>query len=104
MKRKIRLTESDLHRIVKESVKRILREGLFPRKNNIGTPNHGHEPWETRPSDGKYKMGDVVKTTEDHLYIPAGSTVKVIDIDSVRGYGIRDVKTGEEVIEIGWII
>jgi len=26
MKRKIRLTEGDLHRIVKESVKRILRE------------------------------------------------------------------------------
>lgn len=26
MKRKIRLTESDIHRIVKESVKRVLRE------------------------------------------------------------------------------
>ena len=31
MKRRIRLTESDLHRIIKESVKRILKEsnGLF---------------------------------------------------------------------------
>ena len=28
MKKRIRLTESDLHRIVKESVNRILREGL----------------------------------------------------------------------------
>ena len=27
MKRKIRLTESDLHKIVKESVKRVLKEG-----------------------------------------------------------------------------
>lgn len=31
MKRTIRLTESDLHRIVKESVKRILRESDIPR-------------------------------------------------------------------------
>ena len=27
MKRKVRLTEGDLHRIIKESVKRVLREG-----------------------------------------------------------------------------
>ena len=27
MKQKIRLTESDLHRVIKESVKRVLREG-----------------------------------------------------------------------------
>lgn len=31
MKRTIRLTESDLHRIVKESVKRILRESEIPQ-------------------------------------------------------------------------
>ena len=29
MKRKVRLTESDIHRIVKESVKRVLREGKY---------------------------------------------------------------------------
>ena len=34
MKRRIRLTESDLHNIVKESVKRILREGFYG-----GTPS-----------------------------------------------------------------
>lgn len=36
MKRKIRLTESDLHRIVKESVKRVLKEskGLEPGKRD----------------------------------------------------------------------
>ena len=33
MKRRIRLTESDLHRIVKESVKRILREGKYDLDN-----------------------------------------------------------------------
>ncbi len=31
MKKIIRLTESDLHRIVKESVKRVLRESNIPR-------------------------------------------------------------------------
>ncbi len=31
MKRRIRLTESSLHRIIKESVRRILREGRFSR-------------------------------------------------------------------------
>ena len=29
MRRKVRLTESDLHRIVKESVKKALRENQF---------------------------------------------------------------------------
>ncbi len=31
MKQRIKLTESDLHRIVKESVKRVLRENAYPR-------------------------------------------------------------------------
>lgn len=36
MKRKIRLTESDLHRIVKESVNKILNESLVSSFNNDG--------------------------------------------------------------------
>lgn len=32
MKRRVRLTEGDLHRIVNESVKRILKEGIGNRK------------------------------------------------------------------------
>ena len=35
MKQRIRLTESDLHRIVKESVKRILREEILPDSHKI---------------------------------------------------------------------
>ena len=38
MKRTIRLTESDLHRVIKESVRRILREGV--NSNNI-VPRQG---------------------------------------------------------------
>ena len=38
-KKRIRLTESDLHRIVKESVKRVLREGKY-------LPNGYDEEWE----------------------------------------------------------
>ena len=33
MKRRIRLNESSLHRIVKESVKKILREGVYSPNN-----------------------------------------------------------------------
>ena len=32
MKQIIRLTESDLHRIIENSVKRIIREGFFNKK------------------------------------------------------------------------
>jgi len=32
MKRKVRLTEGDLHRIVKESVRKVLKEGVFDSK------------------------------------------------------------------------
>jgi len=37
MKKLIRLTESDLHRIVKESVNRILKESILDDKNGLST-------------------------------------------------------------------
>jgi len=46
MKRRIRLTESDLHRVIKESVKRILREeykdpfNFFPDEDFQKEPTH----------------------------------------------------------------
>lgn len=42
MKRKVRLTEGDLHRIIKESVKRVLKEGGHFRNSyrvDIHLPN-----------------------------------------------------------------
>jgi len=44
MKQIIRLTESDLHRVVKESVKKILNEGLTPVFKSIAK-RHGGVKW-----------------------------------------------------------
>ncbi len=46
MKRKVRLTECDLHRIIKESVKRVLKEGGHFRNSyrvDIHLPNSGDD-------------------------------------------------------------
>ncbi len=39
MRRRIRLSESDLHRVIRESVKRVLRESTRPRRgiNEVST-------------------------------------------------------------------
>lgn len=44
MKRRIRLTESDLHRIVKESVNMVLSEGLFDFFKKRGEPSKPNVP------------------------------------------------------------
>ena len=53
------------------------------------------------------KIGAWVTTTRDHECLEGtmlkGSRVKIIDIDSTRGYGIED-EEGHRIIEIGWII
>ena len=111
-KKLIRLTESDLHRIVKESVHRILKEdGTLYDKPERGMTYReyidSHGPGYTlhaKKMGGHHKIGEIVKTTEDHVYIPAGSIVKIVGIDNVRGYDIQDVNTGEGANEIGWII
>lgn len=48
MRHRIRLTESDLHRIVKESVRKVLREGLFD-------PDDDNEIYDVGDG-GKYKV------------------------------------------------
>lgn len=50
MKRRIRLTESDLHKIVKESVKRVLKEGYwdYGQAGNTGyRAGEGYNGWKT---------------------------------------------------------
>lgn len=56
--------------------------------------------------EGK-QIGDWVVTTRNHECLRGimlkGTTVKIIEIDSVRGYGIED-EQGNRVLEIGWTI
>ena len=60
MKRRIRLTESDLHRIVKESVKRILKEDEWDydyyNEPPIAEPSVGSEEWFENEFDPKYSQ------------------------------------------------
>ena len=71
MKRRIRLTESDLHRIVKESVNRVLRE-------SIGNYPEGY-PFKTI---GSYEYGKTIK------HIPTPTTGIPYDpTDSMRIIG-----------------
>ena len=60
MKRQIiRLTESDLHRIIKESVKRVLREengGGATSCANVMQTGSGNAPLGTNPEAGQYTV------------------------------------------------
>ena len=51
MKKIIRLTESDLHKIVRESVKRIVREGDW----NTGDPYEDYMDREREENDPNYE-------------------------------------------------
>lgn len=54
MKKTIRLSESDLHRVIKESVKRILREAAY-NGNHVGRDN-GNGRFEMTHPEGKYSL------------------------------------------------
>jgi len=54
MKKTIRLTESDLHRVIKESVKRILKEAAY-NGNHVGRDN-GNGRFEMTHPEGKYSL------------------------------------------------
>ena len=56
MKKLIRLTESDLHRIVENSVKRVLKEGKYP--NPMGGPEdriNAYPEYTSDFDDGRYE-------------------------------------------------
>ncbi len=53
-KRTIRVTESDLHRVIKESVKRILKEAAY-NGNHVGRDN-GNGRFEMTHPEGKYSL------------------------------------------------
>lgn len=57
--------------------------------------------------NNKNEVGKWVVTTKEHSSLigtfTVGSRVKIVDIDSIRGYAIED-KHGNRLIEIGWTI
>lgn len=60
MRRRVRLTENDLHNIIKRSVKRILKEG-FEQDYNNARDNFRGRMWgfEMKNPEGDWQYGDI---------------------------------------------
>lgn len=106
-KKRIRLTESDLHRIVKESVKRVLREGKYlPNgydeewENNVDNegPKYYDEEWNNSYERAKNRLGKLNDT--DSVAQPLGTIFK-IDHTKNYPYGHYD-EYGNMVFEPTW--
>lgn len=99
MRRRVRLTESDLHRIVRNSVKRVLREGFnqFSDEDYASTGNpYGFDDEELENSlDGFYGSFNniYVKISGDNTNNP---TIKVESRDGKQSVNF----SGEEAQEI----
>ena len=90
MKKIVRLTESDLHRIVKESVKRILREDIQPNHEEIWNKierawnDARNNRWSNNPRRGfmdslAWIMVDNNLTIDDLKEY--GNVLQIVDVD-----------------------
>lgn len=80
MKQIIRLTEGDLHRIIGNTVKRVLREG-FEDDFNQSRDNHmsrgGMFGFEMKNSEGDWEYGDVTFDPNSNTMSCMGASIKV---------------------------
>ena len=82
MRKKIRLTESDLHRIVKESVKRVLREDFetdfnTARDNFIDKRPNGMFGFEMKNGEGDWEYGDITFDPNSNTMSCMGVSIEV---------------------------
>lgn len=82
MRKKIRLTESDLHRIVKESVKRVLREDFetdfnAARDNFMNKRPNGMFGFEMKNSEGDWEYGDITLDPNSNTMSCMGVSIEV---------------------------
>ena len=77
MRQRIRLTESDIHRIVKESVKRVLKE-----KKRINESN------ESTPSDTAYGLMVMLGEIQNEL-MRGGGPVTIDEVDELYGMAVE---------------
>ena len=102
MKRRVRLTEGDLHRIVKESVKRILREGghLYGHYED-GTPfTNSKETWRGVPGSTYISHGS---WSDPEIWYD-GHEINANDAEESLWYSYKDEceENGEEPTEDGF--
>lgn len=93
MKRTIRLTESDLHRVIKESVKRIIKEaGHLYRTDDEGTPHtNSKETWRGVPDAIFVSHGE----WSDPEIVYKGKSINYYDVEDGLYYSYKsDVENG----------
>ena len=73
MKRRIRLSESDLHRVIKESVKRILKEGKFVNNKKLSDEEQRFN------YKGRERLGNKHKQSDD-VQLPPNSEMGMYDV------------------------
>ena len=108
MKRITRLTESDLHRIVKESVKRILSESNEGRIEKVYTGENGAKYHVSIDKPSRIKSGQLycgfeywVEEWEEDSYIEGGIWIEdgyVVDFD---GCGVLPKAVKKALAEMG---
>lgn len=80
MKKLVKLTEKNLHRIIENSVKRVLREG-FEDDFNQARDNHisrgGMFGMELKNSEGDWEYGDVTFDPNSNTMSCMGATIQV---------------------------
>ena len=78
-KQVIRLTESDLHRIVKESVNKLLRENSRRKSNMIKEGGHLYH----KDEDGKvfvYRKKPHRNSKDNYWHIAGGDNYKMVEV------------------------
>ena len=89
MRQRIRLTESDLHMIIRESVNRILRESANDYDYFFVIPNYDYdqdEPWEEKYGVIETDNGLEIYNAEDDSFVCL-----------LRGRSLSDYKTGPDM-------
>lgn len=102
MKRKIRLTESDLHRVIKESVKKVLKESMNPDQFVIVSAwdNRHYKPYSKLI---EYYADAMVSTKYDGnvFILPKNEVYSFLDdMSNIEIYKIPDsIQTIDEIEE-----
>lgn len=87
MKKLVRLTESDLHRVIKESVNKILKEGVFGSE-----PTYYWSISELRESEANPGEWEVYGCIEDSSQADDGRTYEYKTPDEAYADGLEQLK------------
>ena len=103
MKKVIRLTESDLHRIIKESVKRILKEDLGGASTTFGLNSHAGSLEDPTGQQKNHIDKNAFPVQRRKMYSPKGDakgdvTKQESNVDMTPALKTKDGKGGSTSI------